>query len=179
MTVWIASLQVYVFLFLHILLFFFFFSSRNYWSSLSWTVHFCTGHRTNKLYFSVIFSLKIGPTMLFTHLKIILLQCFQFQQNKFYPNEPLNDLQLLLFFFLGKQEILLKIKGPFGWRSGKVGGWKIMGRWKIFSFPLYVFGRRNGKVRGWKTLLFSWKEKWEDRKCSLYNLTIIPLLHNR
>ena len=23
-----------------------------------------------------------------------------------------------------------KIKGPFGWRSGKVGGWKIVGGWK-------------------------------------------------
>ena len=30
--------------------------------------------------FSAIFSLKMGPTTLFTHLKIILLQCFQFQQ---------------------------------------------------------------------------------------------------
>ena len=28
--------------------------------------------------FSVKFSLKLGPTILFTHLKIILLQCFQF-----------------------------------------------------------------------------------------------------
>ena len=26
------------------------------------------------------FSLKMGPTVLFTHLKIISLQCFQFQQ---------------------------------------------------------------------------------------------------
>ena len=29
----------------------------------------------------------MSPTMLFTHLKIILLQCFQ--QNKLYPNGPL------------------------------------------------------------------------------------------
>ena len=28
--------------------------------------------------FLLIFSLKMGPTVLFTHLKIILLQCFQF-----------------------------------------------------------------------------------------------------
>ena len=34
------------------------------------------------------------------------------------------------------------------------------------------------KIGGWKTLLFGWKEKWEDRKCSLYKLTIIQLLHN-
>ena len=51
--------------------------------------------RTHKFYFLSIFSLKMGPTLLFTYLKIILLQCFQFsvfsfqfQQNKFYPNTP-------------------------------------------------------------------------------------------
>ena len=59
-----------------------------------------------------------------------------------------------IFFLLGKMEILLKTKGLFGWRSEKVGGWKIMGGWKIFSFPSYVFGWRNEKVGGWKTLLF-------------------------
>ena len=35
--------------------------------------------RTHKLQFLVIFSLKIGHTVLFTHLKIISLQCFYFQ----------------------------------------------------------------------------------------------------
>ena len=34
--------------------------------------------RTHKFHFLSIFSLKMGPTALFTHLKIILLQCFQF-----------------------------------------------------------------------------------------------------
>ena len=34
--------------------------------------------RTHKFHFSVTFSLKMGPTTLFTHLKMILLQCFQF-----------------------------------------------------------------------------------------------------
>ena len=34
--------------------------------------------RTHKFHFLSIFSLKIGPTVLFTHLKIILLQYFQF-----------------------------------------------------------------------------------------------------
>ena len=38
----------------------------------------CSG--IHKFYFSTTFSLKICPTALFTHLKIILLQCFQFQQ---------------------------------------------------------------------------------------------------
>ena len=36
----------------------------------------------------------MGPMAFFTHLKIILLQCFQFSvfsfsKNKFYPNGPL------------------------------------------------------------------------------------------
>ena len=38
-----------------------------------------TVHGSHKLYFLSTFSLKMGPTALFTHLKIILLQCFQFQ----------------------------------------------------------------------------------------------------
>ena len=37
---------------------------------------------------SATFSLKLGPTAPFTHLKIILLQCFQFY-NKQYPNKPI------------------------------------------------------------------------------------------
>ena len=35
--------------------------------------------RTHTFHFSATFLLKMGPTILFTHLKIILLQCFQFQ----------------------------------------------------------------------------------------------------
>ena len=38
----------------------------------------CTVPGTHKPHFSTIFSLKMGRTILFTHLKIILLQCFQF-----------------------------------------------------------------------------------------------------
>ena len=34
--------------------------------------------QTHKFHFSATFSLKMSPTVLFTHLKIILLQCFQF-----------------------------------------------------------------------------------------------------
>ena len=26
--------------------------------------------------------------------------------------------------------------------------------------------------------MFGWEEKWVDRKCSLYKITLIPLLHN-
>ena len=63
---------------------FFFFSPQLLTSQL-WTVHPCTVHESYKLHFLVTFSLKMGLTALFTHLKIILLN-FQFQQNKFYPN---------------------------------------------------------------------------------------------
>ena len=38
----------------------------------------CTVHGTYKLHFSSTFSLKMDLTVLFTRLKIILLQCFQF-----------------------------------------------------------------------------------------------------
>ena len=38
----------------------------------------CTIHETRKYSFSIKKTLKLGPTVLFTHLKIILLQCFQF-----------------------------------------------------------------------------------------------------
>ena len=53
-----------------------------------------------------------------------------------------------------------------------------MGGWKISSVSSCVFGWRGGKVEGWKTLLFGWREKGKDGKCNLYKLTIIPLLHN-
>ena len=51
-------------------------SSRKCWlfSMNSASVH-CL--RTHKFHFLSIFSLKMGPTALFTHLKIILLQWFQ------------------------------------------------------------------------------------------------------
>ena len=63
--------------------------------SLQWVPY--TVYGTHKYHFSTIFSLKIGLTILFTHLKIILLQCFQFQffsfsNNKFNPNRPIDRL---------------------------------------------------------------------------------------
>ena len=41
-------------------------------------VGLCTIYRTQKPLFSTKLSLKMGPTALFTHLKIIILQYFQF-----------------------------------------------------------------------------------------------------
>ena len=48
----------------------------NPFSTHQWVLWTVPG--THKSHFSVIFSLKINFTVLFTHLKIILLQCFQF-----------------------------------------------------------------------------------------------------
>ena len=43
---------------------------------LSQSGHIVHYSQTHKFHFSAIFSLKMGLTVLFTHLKIILLQCF-------------------------------------------------------------------------------------------------------
>ena len=57
--------------------FFFFFSWAFLWL-LAFLVVQCTVHGTYKPLFSTKLLLKMGFTALFTHLKIILLQCFQF-----------------------------------------------------------------------------------------------------
>ena len=44
---------------------------------------------THKFHFSATFSLKSGPTVLFTYLKIILLQYFLVFSFQLYPNGPL------------------------------------------------------------------------------------------
>ena len=48
-------------------------AASNFWQWVS-----CTVHRTHKPLFSAKNSLKMSPTALFIHLKIILLQYFQF-----------------------------------------------------------------------------------------------------
>ena len=56
-------------------------SNHNIWLFNSFSaasVDPCTVHETHKLHFSATFSLKMGLIVLFIHLKIILLQCFQF-----------------------------------------------------------------------------------------------------
>ena len=42
-----------------------------------------------------------------------------------------------------------------------------------------MFGWESGKVERWKTILFNWVEIWEDRKCSLYNFTLMSLVHKK
>ena len=53
-----------------------FFSVQCTFQQHKWVL--CTVHGTYKFHFSATFSLKISLTALFTYLKIILLQCFQF-----------------------------------------------------------------------------------------------------
>ena len=50
-----------------------------------------------------------------------------------------------------------------------------MGGQKRFGFLSCMFGWRGGKVGGWKKNLFGWREKREDEKCNLYKLTIMSL----
>ena len=65
------------------------------WSAHQWVP--LTVYGPHKHHFSTTFLLKMSPTTLFTHLKIILLQCFQFSisatfnfsNNKLNPNGPL------------------------------------------------------------------------------------------
>ena len=52
--------------------------------------------------------LKMNPTTIFTHLKIILLQYFQFlvfnfSKNKLYPNGPLVDHVFKLYFLIASR----------------------------------------------------------------------------
>ena len=103
--VWIGRLAFGVFPF-----FFFFFFCTRLWDcgycsyTVQWTVvakfdfsifsanqcTSCTDSWTHKFHFSITFSLKMGPAVLFTHLKIILLQYFSVFGFQLYPNGPLN-----------------------------------------------------------------------------------------
>ena len=66
-------------------------SSRKVWIFLFFLANQCTPCNcswTHKFHFSATFSLKIGLTVLFTHLKIILLQYFSVYSFQLYPNGP-------------------------------------------------------------------------------------------
>ena len=74
--------------------------------------------RTHKFHFLATFLLKMGPTVLFTHLKIILLQYFSVFSFQLYPNGPLGYVWVrrlrysVLFFFFSRvlgQILLLRL----------------------------------------------------------------------
>ena len=75
----------------------------------------CTVHWTHKFYFSITFSTKMGPMALFTYLKIILLQCFQFSVFNFSKissiqiDPQLLSCQLFKIFYRVKLFVLSKI----------------------------------------------------------------------
>ena len=73
--IWVFVLRFSLFFFSF---FFFFFKPAfvDFFTVNNVSVHYLQIH---KFHFSAIFSLKMGLTALFIHLKIILLQCFQFQ----------------------------------------------------------------------------------------------------
>ena len=76
-------------------------------------------------------------------------------------------------------------KAPFGWRSGNVGGWKIVEGWKsrrmenilVFTLMCLVGGVEKWEDR--KLFCLIGEKNGKDGKYNLCKLIIIPLLHNR
>ena len=79
--------------------FFFFFFQLHIVDFSAINSDLCTVHESHKLHFLSTFSLKMGPTVLFTHLKFILLQCFQFSVFSF---SKISSIQTCLFKFILK-----------------------------------------------------------------------------
>ena len=73
--------------------------------------------RTHKFHFSATFSLKMGPTVLFTHLKINLLQYFQFSVFSF---NKINSIQTMLKLLFEIWTIHVNVVG-----FQMCGGWDI------------------------------------------------------
>ena len=65
--------------------------------------------RTHKFHFLSIFLLKMGPTVLLTHLKIILLQCFQFSVFSFSKISSIQTHPMMNKYYMGnlKDRLLL------------------------------------------------------------------------
>ena len=91
--------------------FFFFLEKRIFVVVFSFQSIPCTVYETHKLFYSAtFFLLKMGLIALFTYLKIILLQCFQFSffsKINYIQTDPkpkyLEDWKkLILFYFLRK-----------------------------------------------------------------------------
>ena len=124
----------------HVCVFFFFFFSRvcetcgycscivheqqlqslTFLTFFSQSVHTVHCLWTHKFHFSAIFSLKMDPTVLFTHLKIILLQYFSVSIFNFqlYPNGPLKS-RFQLFWAICKCTQWVKQTHCFKDRTGR------------------------------------------------------------
>ena len=92
-----------------------------------------TVHGTHKPYFSITFLLKIDLTVLFTYLKIILLQYFSFQQNKSWTLSPL---VLLKFADCAPQSIEIMLfcyRQPVQSFPSKTSGWRYFWQHNIYK----------------------------------------------
>ena len=115
---------------LHVFLFFFFFSSPQLLtlSTVNSAYVYCL--RSHKLHFLTTFLLKMSPTILFTHLKIILLQCFSVFGFQLYPNGPLTEKSCDLFTF----------QTTLSFSSTRVSGiakisWRVTSSNRVVTFP--------------------------------------------
>ena len=97
-------------------LFFFFFFKPQLLTILRWTVNGCTVHGSHKLHFLTTFLLKIDPKELFIHLKIILLQCFQFSAK---ISCIQTDHKFKFDVFFKSKDFILRNKNIFGFLSSK------------------------------------------------------------
>ena len=80
-----------------------FFSQPHVLTFQQWTMHLCTVYGSHELHFSTTFSLKMGPTILFTHLKIILLQCFHILVFSFSKISSIQTDSMSLYIILREQ----------------------------------------------------------------------------
>ena len=85
--------------------------------------------RTHKFHFSATFSLKMGPTVLFTHLKIILLQYFQFQ---FLIPVKISSIQTELIISQNENKSM-KV-----YLEGRKYGQSLVRKWHIFPFSVIL-----------------------------------------
>ena len=85
--------------------------------------------RTHKFHFSVTFSLKMGPTALFTYLKIILLQYFQFQ---FLISANISSIQAEPIISQNEN------KSMEVYLEGRKYGQSLVRKWHIFPFSVIL-----------------------------------------
>ena len=70
--------------------------------------------RNSQILFLAKFSLKLSPTVLFTHLKVILLQCFQFSAISGIQIDREEYSYYLFLFFFGENTILVSTFWGYG-----------------------------------------------------------------
>ena len=78
------------------------------------------------------------------------------------------------FFLERERESNFLVNYGFVWleerKNGRKKNYKRIENWKDRKVLIFLYVC---VVGGWKTLLFGWRETWEDEKCNLYELTIM------